>query len=170
MGEYQARNHRQLYRSRDDAVLGGVLGGFADYFDVPSWGLRLGAVILQFTFAPWLFIAYLVMCCVLKKEPGAYDYEDRSREERWEERQERRRARAERRHERHEYMRQRRRDRHAGRAGEDSYFEEQGRRYARPDAAAEIKREFENLEQRLQKMESAVIKPGFEFEDEFRKL
>ncbi|MCL1632264.1 PspC domain-containing protein [Sporolactobacillus sp. CPB3-1] len=57
---------KRLYRSRDNRILGGVLGGIGDYFNVDPTVIRLGFVVLTIATAgfPCLlgyFIAYLII-------------------------------------------------------------------------------------------------------------
>lgn len=59
---------RRLYRSREDSVIAGVCGGIAEYFDLPSWGVRLAVVLISLTPVP-VFIPYVIMALILKKNP-----------------------------------------------------------------------------------------------------
>ncbi|OGG48922.1 hypothetical protein A3G63_00270 [Candidatus Kaiserbacteria bacterium RIFCSPLOWO2_12_FULL_52_8] len=48
---------KKLYRSREDAVIGGVAGGFAEYFDIDPVFMRLIFFVLLFSGA--FFLAYI---------------------------------------------------------------------------------------------------------------
>ena len=49
---------KKLYRSRDDAMIGGVCGGLADYFNIDSSLVRLAAILLVFAagLSIWVYI------------------------------------------------------------------------------------------------------------------
>jgi len=58
--------YKQLFRSRENRVLGGVLGGIGDYFNIDPVVVRLAFVVLTIVtaFFPCLigyFIAYLII-------------------------------------------------------------------------------------------------------------
>lgn len=59
----------RLYRSRTDRWVGGVLGGFGEYFGVDPTVLRLAFIAL--TIAGWgaLVVAYIVMMFVMPEAP-----------------------------------------------------------------------------------------------------
>ena len=58
---------KKLYRSRTDKMIGGVCGGFAEYFDLDPVIVRLATVF----FAVWGagFIAYLVGWIMIPERP-----------------------------------------------------------------------------------------------------
>ena len=56
---------RRLYRSRKYCILGGVLGGIAEYFDTDPTIIRLIAIILLFLTVPLIPIAYIVMWIIV---------------------------------------------------------------------------------------------------------
>lgn len=58
-------NERKLYRSTDNAVLGGVLSGFAVYFKVDVLWLRLAFILLIFMSAGFAVLLYLVLWIVM---------------------------------------------------------------------------------------------------------
>jgi phage shock protein C len=62
---------KRLYRSNDNKVLAGVIGGLGEYFDMDPVLLRLGYVCLAvFTaFAPGI-IAYIVAIFVVPQKPA----------------------------------------------------------------------------------------------------
>ena len=60
-----------LYRSQDGIILG-VLGGLAEYFDLSSLWLRLGAVVLLVLTGFWPVGAlYLLAALLMKRDPEA---------------------------------------------------------------------------------------------------
>ncbi len=56
---------RRLYRSADDAVLGGVLGGIAAYFNVNPLWIRLAFIALLFVSFGFASLVYIVMWIVV---------------------------------------------------------------------------------------------------------
>jgi phage shock protein C len=54
---------KRLYRSKKERILGGVCGGFAEYFEVDPTIVRLLMVLLLFTGSGILFyiIAWIIM-------------------------------------------------------------------------------------------------------------
>jgi phage shock protein PspC (stress-responsive transcriptional regulator) len=52
---------RRLYRSRRYSIIGGVLGGIGEYFDVDPTIVRLIAVGLLFLLGPFIPLAYILM-------------------------------------------------------------------------------------------------------------
>ena len=67
---------KKFYRS-EDAVIAGVCGGIAEYFDFSAWGVRITFLLLQLTFlVPFTFIVYIALAVMIKKRPG-YSYSDR---------------------------------------------------------------------------------------------
>jgi len=71
---------RSFYRSRDNSVFLGVCGGIAEYFDFSPGGVRLLFVLLQFTFVPILFLIYIVLGLVMKREPAGVETGSRVRQ------------------------------------------------------------------------------------------
>ncbi|MDD2804456.1 MAG: PspC domain-containing protein [Elusimicrobiales bacterium] len=63
---------KRLYRSSDNKVLAGVLGGLGEYFEVDPVVLRLAFVfvLLVTAFIPGL-LAYLAACFIVPAKPGA---------------------------------------------------------------------------------------------------
>lgn len=73
-----SRNHTEprmpargvkLYRSRTDRWIGGVLGGFGEYFGVDSTILRLSFIALTVAAGGSLIVAYIVMLAVMPEAP-----------------------------------------------------------------------------------------------------
>ena len=61
---------KKLYKSENDALLCGICGGVAEYFNVDSTFVRIGAVILAlFGVLPFV-IAYLIACFIIPKKSG----------------------------------------------------------------------------------------------------
>ena len=79
---YQANTPRRLHRS-DDAILFGVCGGMAEYYDLPAWGVRLIWVLLIFPFFLFMVLSYLILGMILKKRPFQA-YGERANRPSWE--------------------------------------------------------------------------------------
>lgn len=60
---------KKLYRSNKDKKLFGVCGGIAEYFEVDSTVVRLGAIFLAFCVGGGVF-AYLIAALVMPEEPS----------------------------------------------------------------------------------------------------
>ena len=62
---------KRLYRSKDNRVFAGIIGGLGEYFDVDPVLLRLGYILLvAFTvFIPGL-VAYIVAIFVVPEKPS----------------------------------------------------------------------------------------------------
>jgi phage shock protein C len=58
---------KRLYRSRDNRMICGICGGFAEYFNVDPTIMRIVAVILAVA-GPGL-IAYLIGALIIPEEP-----------------------------------------------------------------------------------------------------
>ncbi len=67
-------NNKKLYRSAKNRMLGGVCGGFADYFGMDPTIVRLIYLVLSFFTAcfPGL-ILYILCLFVIPNEPGYTD-------------------------------------------------------------------------------------------------
>jgi len=64
----------RLYRNLDKAIIKGVCGGVADYFGVAPWLVRLGTLILFFSFTIPTVIVYFVLVKVVPPRPaGLYE-------------------------------------------------------------------------------------------------
>jgi len=71
---------KRLYRSRTDAVLGGVCGGLADYFGMDSSLVRILFVLIA-VFTGFGVLAYLVMWLLIPEQGrSTQDLADRVRE------------------------------------------------------------------------------------------
>jgi phage shock protein C len=72
----------RLYRDPDNAVLMGVCAGIADYFGVPRWVVRVGAVFLLFCFHFFTIVGYFALGFFLKPKPTDL-YRDAEEEQFW---------------------------------------------------------------------------------------
>jgi len=62
--------YRQLYRSRDNRMLGGICAGLGEYFNIDPTLIRLTFVFFTLIgFGGAMLIAYLVMLIVVPEEP-----------------------------------------------------------------------------------------------------
>jgi phage shock protein C len=64
-------NRKQLYRS-DDAMLAGVCGGLAEYFNIDATLVRFVAVVLVLLGVGTPILAYLILLFVMPKKPVGY--------------------------------------------------------------------------------------------------
>jgi len=60
---------KKLYRSRHDRKIGGVCGGFAEYFQLDPTLVRILWLIMAF-FVGWGFLGYLIAWIVMPDEPA----------------------------------------------------------------------------------------------------
>ena len=68
---------KKLYRSKENKIIAGVLGGFAEYFEHDPVAWRIGAVILFILtgFMP-LVLVYVILWAIIPVNPGvAYTVE-----------------------------------------------------------------------------------------------
>ena len=72
----------RLYRDPDNAVLMGVCAGIADYFGIARWVVRLGMVILLFTFHFFTIVGYFALGFILQPKPAGL-YANPDEEEFW---------------------------------------------------------------------------------------
>jgi phage shock protein C len=65
---------KKLYRNKEDAMLGGVIAGLADYIggDVTLWRLGYIAVLLMTAVAP-LLITYVIAWIIMPPRPTTAD-------------------------------------------------------------------------------------------------
>lgn len=63
---------KRLYRSKHDAMLGGVCGGLAEYFNIDAVLVRLAFVVLALAGGPGV-LAYIIMWVVMPLPTGALD-------------------------------------------------------------------------------------------------
>jgi phage shock protein C len=62
--------NKKLYRSREDRIIAGVMGGLGEYFNVDPTLLRIGYVVLSvFTALAPGIVAYLLMAIVMPSKP-----------------------------------------------------------------------------------------------------
>lgn len=62
--------YRQMYRSRDQRMIGGICAGMGEYFNIDPTLIRLAFVFLALIgFGGAMLIAYLVMLIVVPEEP-----------------------------------------------------------------------------------------------------
>ena len=124
----------RIYRSRKDSWLMGVCGGIAEYFEFPSWAVRLLLVVMMIFSSPTIIgiplilVLYVIAAMVMKPAPDS-SFQNREHEEFW-----------------------------------NTYQD------SRSDAINTVKKRFDSLEKRLQRLESIVTHPHFERDEEFRNL
>lgn len=70
---------KRLYRSRKEKIIGGVAGGFAEYFDIDPVIARIAFVVMVF-FNGLGLILYLLCLIVIPKEPLFFNAEQRNSE------------------------------------------------------------------------------------------
>ena len=154
---HRLRNGRSLYRNPKEGKVCGVCAGFAEYYEVEAWQVRLG-VILGLMFLPSLaftgyFIAYFLMDVKPYYRRMTEDYdEDVFQSGHMNEDVSVRSSRS------------KSRQQHKG-----------GRMRAEPElsnvqAVKVAKRKFSDLERRLRSMESHVTDSKFELQRELRKI
>jgi phage shock protein C len=65
-------DRRRLYRSRDDKMIAGVMGGLAEYLNIDPSFVRIGYVVLTLlTGVVPGFVLYLLMIIIIPAEPKA---------------------------------------------------------------------------------------------------
>lgn len=62
------REGRRLFRSTTDRKISGVCGGLAEYFDLDSTLVRLGAVVLLFVTGGSVGIGYLIAMFIVPED------------------------------------------------------------------------------------------------------
>ncbi len=67
--ENSQKNHKRLYRSRRDKVIGGVCGGIANYFGVDPILIRLFFILMFFAEGAGL-LAYIIAWIIIPKKPS----------------------------------------------------------------------------------------------------
>ncbi|MCW5700791.1 MAG: envelope stress response membrane protein PspC [Rhodospirillales bacterium] len=72
----------RLFRSGEQGILFGVCTGIANYFGINPWIVRGLFIVAAFMFTPAAIIAYIVMACVVPKEPERL-YENKDEEHFW---------------------------------------------------------------------------------------
>lgn len=61
---------KKLYRSGNDKMLGGVLGGFAEYTNVDPTPIRLGYILLTLILCVPFILFYIICWFVVPKNPA----------------------------------------------------------------------------------------------------
>ena len=64
-------NHKRLYRSNRDSMLGGVAGGLAEYFNMDPTIIRLLLVLLAFGTFGSATLFYLALWVIIPRNPDA---------------------------------------------------------------------------------------------------
>lgn len=65
-------NRGSLYRSRTDRIIGGVAGGFGEYFDIESIFFRILFALLAFVTGVWpMILLYIALVIAIPKRPRA---------------------------------------------------------------------------------------------------
>ena len=79
-GTNQPWSPSRLYRDPANGMLMGVCAGIADYFGMPRWLVRVGAVFMLFAFTFMTVFTYLALGFALKPKPlDLYASEDEER-------------------------------------------------------------------------------------------
>jgi phage shock protein C len=64
----------RLYRNLDNAMIKGVCAGVADYFGISPWLVRIGTLILLFSFTVPTIIVYFILVKMVPPRPaGLYE-------------------------------------------------------------------------------------------------
>jgi len=66
---YEHKNPHRLYRDKDNAILGGVCAGLANYFGLNLKAIRLIVIICTIFFFPFTVLAYVAMVILLPNQP-----------------------------------------------------------------------------------------------------
>jgi len=155
MTEY-SRN--KLYRNTRDAKIMGVCAGLADYLDVRVGVVRFLTLVGCILSGGWGFVLYFVVGFILDPKPEYLYREDDAR-----------RAQREAMQPPRSYRPSRRERRHARREARRHYW--QSDRPATPDYdTRDIKRRFEEIERRAQKLEAYMTSKKFRLDRELRGL
>ncbi len=163
----------KLYRNTRDARIMGVCAGLADYLDVRVCVVRFLTIVGCIMSGGWLIALYFVVGFILDPKPDHLYDDDDEREFRREEAAEARRrpSRRERRRERRDSRRERwqaRRDRRAERS-DRKYWQKANP--STPDYdTGDIRRRFDEVEKRTQKLEAYMTSKKFRLDRELRGL
>ena len=65
----QQQSYKRLYRSGKDRILGGVLGGLAEYLNVDPTIIRILYVLLLFSSIGFIVLAYIVAWIIIPRNP-----------------------------------------------------------------------------------------------------
>ncbi len=140
------RSGQGLYRDKERAKICGVCAGVADYFDVETWQVRLGAV-LGLIFVPSFAVpAYFIAYFLMDDKPYYKQVTDRYPESELDEGGP-------------ESMSQ-----------EDSPNQPDQPGVSNAEAFRQAKQKFADIEERLRSMESHVTSSRFELQRELRKI
>lgn len=157
---HRLRNGRSLYRDPDAGKVCGVCAGFAEYFGVETWQVRLGAL-LGLIFVPSLtFTGYFIAYFLMDKKPyylritEPYDEEDAYQT----------------RNESEELEVVKGTSRTRGRRRGRKQRTDSKSRVPNAQAVRVAKNKFMDLENRLRSMESHVTDSKFELQRELRKI
>lgn len=60
---------KKLYKSANDKLLAGVLGGFAEYFEIDSTIVRLIYVLISLFSAGFPGLLFYIICAIIIPEP-----------------------------------------------------------------------------------------------------
>lgn len=156
----------KLYRNTRDARIMGVCAGLADYLDVRVCVVRFLTIVGCIMSGGWLIALYFIVGLILDPKPDHLYDDDDEREFRREEaaRSRRRPSRRERRRERWEAKRERREARR-----ERKYW--QKAKPSTPDYdTRDLRRRFETIEKRTQKLEAYMTSKKFRLDRELRGL
>ncbi len=66
----QMKGYKRLYRSGNDRIVGGVLGGIADYFNIDPVIVRIIYIVLLFASFGFMVLAYLVAWIIIPRNPN----------------------------------------------------------------------------------------------------
>jgi len=61
---------KRLYKTENDPVFCGICGGIAEYFEVDSTIIRVGAVILAIIAFPAVVLGYIAACVIIPTKAG----------------------------------------------------------------------------------------------------
>lgn len=156
----------RLYKNTRDARIMGVCAGLADYLDVRVGVVRFLTIVGCIMSGGWLIALYFVVGFILDPKPDHLYDEDDEREFRREEAAHTRRrpSRRERRRERWEAKRERREARRERRYWQKAHP-------STPDYdTRDIRRRFDEVEKRTQKLEAYMTSKKFRLDRELRGL
>ncbi len=142
------RNGRRLYKNPDQAKLCGVCAGLAEYFDFETWVIRVIAFSFFLFSGGTAVVAYFVACFILDPKPGTKSNKGCFGGER-------RRNQAE--------------------PSENKQYKpsvkEVWKKGDAPSATlADVESSFENMEAKLQQLESYVTSNKYQLSKEFEKI
>ncbi len=158
-------NRNKLYRNTRDAKIMGVCAGLADYLDVRVCVIRFLTILGCIFSGGWLIALYIVLGLVLDPKPAHLYEEDDERAARREAMGPPRPSYRERRRARREAWREAKREAKARRRYWQTDYP------STPDYdTRDLKRRFENIEKRAQKLEAYMTSKKFRLDRELRGL